>query len=145
NLLGFTFICGKTHAGKFQVKRKSRRDRMLAKLRMVKEEMRGRMHQPIAVQGKRLLQLPRGADEQSSARGIPDRDRQKLASGAHPTRRADDRPKVGAVCGKAARTDLCGGREITRVPTATASWPFGSWRMKTVSPLADLPLWPTAR
>jgi hypothetical protein len=27
-------------------------------------------------------------------------------------------PKVGAVCGKAARTDLCGGREATRVPTA---------------------------
>ena len=30
------------------------------------------------------------------------------------------RPEVGAVCGKAARTDLCGGREVTRVPTATA-------------------------
>ena len=29
-------------------------------------------------------------------------------------------PEVGAVCGKAARTDLCGGREATRVPTATA-------------------------
>src|SRR5258708_28911023 len=29
-------------------------------------------------------------------------------------------PEVGAVCGKAARTDLCGGREVTRVPTATA-------------------------
>jgi hypothetical protein len=27
---------------------------------------------------------------------------------------------VGAVCGKAARTDLCGGREVTRVPTAKA-------------------------
>ena len=26
--------------------------------------------------------------------------------------------EVGAVCGKAARTDLCGGREVTRVPTA---------------------------
>ena len=24
-------------------------------------------------------------------------------------------PEVGAVCGKAARTDLCGGREVTRV------------------------------
>ena len=32
-------------------------------------------------------------------------------------------PEMGAVCGKAARTDLCGGREVTRVPTATgASW-----------------------
>src|SRR5262249_3528844 len=28
-------------------------------------------------------------------------------------------PEVGAVCGKAARTDLCGGRGVTRVPTAT--------------------------
>ena len=27
--------------------------------------------------------------------------------------------QVGTVCGKAARTDLCGGREVTRVPTAT--------------------------
>src|SRR5215470_6876607 len=60
NFLGFTFICGKTHAGKFQVKRKTRRDRMLAKLRMVKEEMRGRMHQPIAVQGKWLWYVVRG-------------------------------------------------------------------------------------
>src|ERR1700738_5377684 len=28
-------------------------------------------------------------------------------------------PEVGAVCGKAARTVLCGGREVTRVPTAS--------------------------
>src|SRR6266436_3606978 len=27
-------------------------------------------------------------------------------------------PKVGAVCGKAARTDLCGGRSAMSVPTA---------------------------
>src|SRR5229473_931876 len=30
-------------------------------------------------------------------------------------------PKVGAVCGKAARTDLCGGRSAMSVPTAIAS------------------------
>src|ERR1700722_17230231 len=30
-------------------------------------------------------------------------------------------PEVGAVCGKVARTDLCGGREVTRVPTATVA------------------------
>jgi len=60
NFLGFTFICGKTRAGKFQVKRKTRRDRMQAKLRMVKEEMRRRMHQPIAVQGKWLCHVVRG-------------------------------------------------------------------------------------
>src|SRR5216684_355598 len=28
------------------------------------------------------------------------------------------RPEVGAVCGKAARTDLCGGRSVMSVPTA---------------------------
>ena len=33
NFLGFTFICGKTRSGKFQLQRKSRRDRMRAKLR----------------------------------------------------------------------------------------------------------------
>src|ERR1700746_3816013 len=30
-------------------------------------------------------------------------------------------PEVGAGCGKAARPDLCGGREATRVPTATSA------------------------
>ena len=39
NFLGFTFICGKTRAGKFQIKRRTRRDRMRAKLKMIKEEM----------------------------------------------------------------------------------------------------------
>jgi hypothetical protein len=29
-------------------------------------------------------------------------------------------PEVGAVCGKAARRDLCGGRGVTRVPTANS-------------------------
>jgi hypothetical protein len=36
-------------------------------------------------------------------------------------------PEVGAVCGKAARTDLGGGREVTRVPTAKdPMWAHGS-------------------
>src|SRR5437660_10897386 len=48
NFLGFTFICGKTRAGKFQIKRKTRRDRMRAKLKMIKEEMWRRMHGEIA-------------------------------------------------------------------------------------------------
>ena len=30
-------------------------------------------------------------------------------------------PEVGAVCPNWARTDLCGGREVTRVPTAKVS------------------------
>ena len=60
NFLGFTIICGKSRAGKFQLKRKTRRDRMRAKLRMVKQEMRRRMHQPIPEQGRWLWHVVRG-------------------------------------------------------------------------------------
>ena len=60
NFLGFTFICGKTRAGKFQIKRKTRRDRMWAKLKMIKAEMWRRMHQPIPAQGKWLGRVVRG-------------------------------------------------------------------------------------
>src|SRR3979409_2589749 len=60
DFLGFTFICGKTRSGKFQIKRKTRRDRMRAKLKMIKEEMWKRMHQPIPEQGKWLGQVVRG-------------------------------------------------------------------------------------
>jgi len=60
NFLGFTFICGKTRQGKFQLKRKTRRDRMRAKLQEIKGELRRRMHQPIPVQGKWLKQVVMG-------------------------------------------------------------------------------------
>ena len=58
--LGFVFICGKTRRGKFLVHRKSRRDRMRAKLKEVKKELRRRMHQPIPEQGRWLAQVVRG-------------------------------------------------------------------------------------
>ncbi len=60
NFLGFTFICGKTRSGKFQIKRKTRRDRMRAKLKRLKEEMWRRMHQPIPAQGKWLWYVVNG-------------------------------------------------------------------------------------
>jgi len=60
DFLGFSFICGKTRSGQFQIKRKTRRDRMRAKLREIKEAMRRRMHQPIPAQGKWLRQVVRG-------------------------------------------------------------------------------------
>src|SRR6202051_3085671 len=60
NFLGFTFICGKTRSGKFLLARKTRRDRMRAKLRMIKQEMWRRMHQPIPQQGKWLGHVVRG-------------------------------------------------------------------------------------
>ena len=58
--LGFTFICGRSRHGRFALKRKSRGDRMRAKLRKIKEEMRRRRHQSIPEQGKWLRQVVTG-------------------------------------------------------------------------------------
>ena len=60
NFLGFTFICGKTRSGKFQIKRKTRGDRMRSKLREIKQALRRCMHRPIPEQGKWLGQVVRG-------------------------------------------------------------------------------------
>jgi RNA-directed DNA polymerase len=60
SFLGFTFICGKSRRGNFLIKRKSRRDRMRAKLQDIKKEMRRRMHQSIPEQGKWLKQVVAG-------------------------------------------------------------------------------------
>jgi len=54
DFLGMTFISGKTRQGKYQVKRKSRSDRMRIKLKEIKQELRRRMHQSIPEQGKWL-------------------------------------------------------------------------------------------
>jgi RNA-directed DNA polymerase len=58
--LGFSFICGKSRRGKFLVWRKTRQDRMRAKLKAIKQELRQRMHQPIPVHGKWLRQVVKG-------------------------------------------------------------------------------------
>ena len=75
---------------------------------------------------------------QSVAEPVERRAEAKGNAGQHSTRRAQDResvshalgrirraarqrrqtPEVGAVCGKSARTDLCGGRPVMDVPTA---------------------------
>jgi group II intron reverse transcriptase/maturase len=60
NFLGFTFICGKSRRGNFQIKRKSRRDRTRVKLQAIKQELRQRMHQSIPEQGKWLRQVVTG-------------------------------------------------------------------------------------
>ena len=60
DFLGFTFICGKSKQGKFLLCRKSRRDRMQAKLKEVKDELRQRMHHSIPEQGKWLRQVVGG-------------------------------------------------------------------------------------
>jgi group II intron reverse transcriptase/maturase len=156
DFLGFTFICGTSRQGKFQLLRKSRRDRLRAKLREVKEALRERMHRPVPEQGgmaaagrDRVVQLPRGADEQPVAGHVPPgrhRPPEAHAAAARPERPDElgtdqssggrlapqiahpsslarptlrrQTPKVGAVCLKWARTDPCGRRGVTRVPTA---------------------------
>jgi hypothetical protein len=52
NSLGFTFICGKSRRGSFLIKRKTRRDRMRAKLKTTTAELHRRMHWPIHELGK---------------------------------------------------------------------------------------------
>jgi group II intron reverse transcriptase/maturase len=60
NFLGFTFICGKSRRGSFLIKRKTRSDRLRAKLAEIKEELRRRMHHSIPEQGGWLAQVIRG-------------------------------------------------------------------------------------
>lgn len=58
--LGFTFICGKSRSGSFLLQRKTRTDRMRAKLLEIKKEMRKRMHESIPEQGKWLKTVVSG-------------------------------------------------------------------------------------
>ena len=60
SFLGFIYICGKTRRGAFQLQRKTRGDRMRAKLREIKEALRKRMHEPIPEQGRWLKQVVSG-------------------------------------------------------------------------------------
>jgi RNA-directed DNA polymerase len=58
--LGFVLICAKSRQGDFQIRRKSRGDRMGAKLREIKEQLRQRMHVPIPEVGRWLAQIVAG-------------------------------------------------------------------------------------
>src|ERR1700726_3968923 len=58
--LGLTFICGKARRRTFHIQRKTRRDRMRAKLQEIKAELRQRMHQTIPDQGHWLRQVVTG-------------------------------------------------------------------------------------
>ncbi len=60
NFLGFTHVCARNRRGRFTVKRKSRRDRLRAKLRAIKEELRRRRHEPTDDQGAWLRQVVTG-------------------------------------------------------------------------------------
>jgi group II intron reverse transcriptase/maturase len=60
DFLGFTHCCGKTRKGKFMVLRLTSAKRLRAKLHAVKDELRRRMHRPIAEQGQYLRAVVAG-------------------------------------------------------------------------------------
>jgi RNA-directed DNA polymerase len=60
DFLGFTLICEQSRREHFQIRRKTRRDRMRAKLKEIREELRWRRHHPIPDQGRWLQQVVRG-------------------------------------------------------------------------------------
>ncbi|MFO1195963.1 MAG: group II intron reverse transcriptase/maturase [Burkholderiaceae bacterium] len=60
DFLGFTHCCGRTRTGKFMVLRLTSAKRLRAKLHAVKDELRRRMHRPIAEQGAYLRAVVSG-------------------------------------------------------------------------------------
>jgi hypothetical protein len=60
DFLGFTYICARNRLGRFLVKRRSRRARVRAKLRVIKEELHRRRHASPDVQGQWLRQVVTG-------------------------------------------------------------------------------------
>lgn len=60
DFLGFTHICAKSKNGRFWLKRITISKRMRAKLKVVKDQLRQRMHEPIPEQGRWLAAVVRG-------------------------------------------------------------------------------------
>ena len=60
NFLGFTHSCAKTRKGWFTVLRRTMRTRVHAKLRVVTDELRRRLHDPVPDQGAYLRAVLRG-------------------------------------------------------------------------------------
>ncbi len=60
NFLGFTFICGKSRRGAFVLQRKTCGDRMRARLKEIKVQLRDRMHDTIPEQGRWLKAVVTG-------------------------------------------------------------------------------------
>jgi len=64
DFLGFTHMCGKNgKTGYFVVRRKTAKKQMRAKLQALKEELRLRMHEPLAETGKWLQTVIRGYNQ----------------------------------------------------------------------------------
>src|SRR5262249_36393304 len=68
------------------------------------------------------------------AKHVPDAepDKRVTGAGAHTASICRHTPKVGAVCGKAARTVLCGGRAMKRTSLPLREGARQSWRDQPV-------------
>jgi RNA-directed DNA polymerase len=60
DFLGFTHICGRSRAGRFQLRRRTRRDRMRAKLHEIRDALWQHRHAPLDEQGSWLRQVVSG-------------------------------------------------------------------------------------
>jgi RNA-directed DNA polymerase len=60
DFLGFTHICGRSRAGRFQLRRRTRRDRMRTKLREIRDDLWRCRHAPLDEQGAWLGKVLRG-------------------------------------------------------------------------------------
>jgi RNA-directed DNA polymerase len=60
DFLGFKHISGKNRLGRFAVRRKTIRKRMVAKLRDIKQQLRARMHDPVRQTGQWLKSIVQG-------------------------------------------------------------------------------------
>ena len=97
--LDFIFICGRSRRGAFQLQRKTRGDRMRAKLRQIKEELRRRMHDSNAgamasAGGARILRVSRRAYQLAGYQRILPPRHQPLAAHA-PAAQPEGRRDVG--------------------------------------------------
>lgn len=60
DFLGFTHICGRSRAGRFQLRRRSRRDRLRVKLREIRDALWQHRHAPLDEQGSWLRRVVGG-------------------------------------------------------------------------------------
>jgi group II intron reverse transcriptase/maturase len=60
DFLGFTHMCGRTKNGRFEVDRRTSKDRMVGTLKEIRRMLKRMRHLPVPVQGARLNRLLRG-------------------------------------------------------------------------------------
>jgi hypothetical protein len=92
DFLGFTHYCASSRDGRFVVKRKTQRKRMIRKLNELRIEARDRMHHPVAEQHEWLSAVLRG---HFAYYGLPSNMR-SMGSFAYEVRRLWQRRSPGA-------------------------------------------------